>query len=193
MTDFGNWLRAYNENKKQKIAFYGLDLYSFYQSMEAVIEYLEKVSPEDAKVARERYSNFDRFQGSPQAYGHAAGFGLSPDYEEEVVATLVDLHRKEEDYLKGVGGIIDGDELFYTQQNAKIVQNAAEYYRKMYHEDEISWNYRDKHMVECLTSLLGYHSKKFPIDKRRLSFGLTIRTWGMPEQMTGESSKESGM
>lgn len=40
-----------------------MDLYSFYSSMDAVVDYLEKVSPEDAKIAREKYSNFDRFQG----------------------------------------------------------------------------------------------------------------------------------
>jgi erythromycin esterase-like protein len=28
------------------VAFYGLDLYSFYTSMDEVVEYLEKVSPE---------------------------------------------------------------------------------------------------------------------------------------------------
>lgn len=35
-----------------------------YSSMDAVVEYLNKVSPDDAKVVKERYSNFDRFQGN---------------------------------------------------------------------------------------------------------------------------------
>jgi len=162
--DFVEWLRGHNDqfnDAHKKVAFYGMDLYSFYSSMDAVIEYLEKVSPEDAKVARRRYSNFDRFQGEPHAYGQAAGFGLSGAYEKEVLSTLLDLKKKEEDYLKGVGGLIDGDELFYTQQNAELVKNAEEYYRKMYQADERTWNLRDKHMVDCVTSLFNYHKKKF--------------------------------
>ena len=66
LIDFGEWLRHWNDTRQQlhlKVGFYGMDLYSFYSSMNHVIEYLEKVSPEDAKIARKRYSNFDRFQG----------------------------------------------------------------------------------------------------------------------------------
>jgi len=161
--DFVEWLKQYNTSKelKDKIAFYGMDLYSFYSSMDAVIEYLEKVSPEDAEVARKRYGNFDRFQGEPAAYGYASGFGLSPSFEREVVATLVDLQKKEEIYLKGVGGLIDGDELFYTQQNAALVRNAEEYYRKMYHANDETWNLRDQHMFNCVSSLFEFHQKKF--------------------------------
>jgi hypothetical protein len=87
VVDFIEWLRGHNDqfgnDMNKKVAFYGMDLYSFYSSMDAVIEYLEKVSPEDAKVARRRYSNFDRFQGEPAAYGQAAGFGLSNIFEKE--------------------------------------------------------------------------------------------------------------
>jgi erythromycin esterase-like protein len=144
----------------KKVAFYGMDLYSFYSSMDSVIEYLEKVSPEDAKLARKRYSNFERFQGEPAAYGYAAGFGLSKSFEKEVIATLTDLKKKEEVYLQGAGGLIDGDELFYTQQNAEIVKNAEEYYRKMYQADDRTWNLRDKHMVDSVTTLLNFHTKK---------------------------------
>jgi len=165
VVDFVEWLRQHNDqfgtDIHKKVAFYGMDLYSFYSSMDAVIEYLEKVSPEDAKVARRRYSNFDRFQGEPAAYGHAAGFGLSHTFEKEVVSTLLDLKKKEEVYLQGAGGLIDGDELFYTQQNAELVKNAEEYYRKMYQADDRTWNLRDKHMVDCVSSLFNYHKKKF--------------------------------
>ncbi len=83
--DFMKWMRSYNETRdaSHRAAFYGMDLYSFYTSMDAVIEYLEKVSPEDAKLAKKRYSNFDRFQGEPSSYGLAAGFGLAPTFEKE--------------------------------------------------------------------------------------------------------------
>jgi len=75
---------------------------------------------------------------------------------------LCDLRERGEDYLKGVGGLIDGDELFYAKQNAKLVANAEEYYRKMYHGDESTWNLRDSHMAECVASLLDFHNEKHP-------------------------------
>jgi len=168
--DFVEWLSQFNDNKekKERIAFYGMDLYSFYSSMDAVVEYLEKVAPEDAKKARKNYSNFDRFQGEPSAYGYAAGLGLIRPLERDVVKTLVDLREKEEEYLKGVGGLIDGDELFYAQQNAQLVKNAEEYYRQMYAADERTWNIRDKHMADCVSSLVEFHTSKFPDKKQKV-------------------------
>jgi len=166
VVDFVDWLRKHNDqyhDVEKKVSFYGMDLYSFYSSMDAVVEYLDKVSPEDAKTARKRYSNFERFQGEPSAYGYATGLGLSKPFEREVVSTLVDIQKKGETYLKGAGGLIDGDELFYTQQNAELVRNAEEYYRKMYHADDCTWNLRDKHMADCVSSLIAFHNKKIQI------------------------------
>lgn len=59
-------------------------------------------------------------------------------------------------------------ELFYAQQNAKLVADAEEYYRKMYHADEITWNIRDKHMAECVLSLIEFHKKKHPNTKPKV-------------------------
>jgi len=161
--DFVEWLRKYNEKKtaEHRVAFYGMDLYSMFSSMDAVVEYLEKVSPDDAEKAKQSYSNFERFQGEPQVYGYAAGLGLSSSFEKEVVRTLVDLRQKGEAYLKGVGGLIDGDELFYAEQNAALVKDAEQYYRKMYHADENTWNIRDQHMADTLWSLYQFQNKKF--------------------------------
>jgi len=159
--DFTDWLRKYNdENENQKVAFYGMDLYSFYISMQAVVDYLRKVSPEDSKKVEQVYNQFDRFQGEPQMYGFAVGYGLSPSYQEEVVQSCINLRNKGELYLRGIGGLINGDELFYTTQNAELVKDAEEYYRKMVEPDEKSWNYRDTHMTNCVLALLEFHKKK---------------------------------
>src|SRR5688572_1998979 len=59
--DFVEWLRDYNFSlpaSATKVGFYGLDLYSLYTSIEAVLSYLNKVDPEAAKRARHRYSCF---------------------------------------------------------------------------------------------------------------------------------------
>jgi len=159
MANFVEWLREHNLSKppERRCALYGMDLYSMYNSMEAVVRYLEQVSPEDAQIARKRYSRFERFQGDPQHYGHAASLGATPSLRDECVHTLVDLQKKGEDYLLGEGGIIDGDELFYAQQNASLVANAEEYYRQMFQGDMNTWNLRDGHMASVLRELIKYH------------------------------------
>jgi len=86
MLDFVQWLRDRNDAVKdvsKKTAFYGMDLYSFFTSMDSVVEYLEQVSPKDAELARKRYSSFERFQGEASGYGYAVGLGLSKPFEKE--------------------------------------------------------------------------------------------------------------
>src|SRR5215207_6538281 len=57
VAEFVTLLREYNDALApdgQKVGFYGLDLYSLHRSMEAVVEYLDRVDPEYAQRARER-------------------------------------------------------------------------------------------------------------------------------------------
>jgi erythromycin esterase-like protein len=69
--EFVEWLRQYNHHRPETArgGFYGLDLYSLFRSMEAVVEYLEDVDPEAARRARYRYACFDHFGEDSQAYG----------------------------------------------------------------------------------------------------------------------------
>src|SRR5439155_20608939 len=51
VVDFISWLRAHNDSLPLgsiPVGFYGLDLYSLYTSIDAVIHYLDKVDPEAA-------------------------------------------------------------------------------------------------------------------------------------------------
>ena len=48
------------------------------------------------------------------------------------------------------------DELFYAEQNARLVKNAEAYYRSMFLEEVSSWNLRDRHMVETLDALVAH-------------------------------------
>jgi erythromycin esterase-like protein len=118
VVEFVEWLRAYNDNlapSDTKAGFYGLDLYSLHASMEAVLEYLEKVDPEAAKKARERYSCFDHFGQDTQIYGLVAGSGLSKSCEEEVIDQLLELQRRASDYARRDGRAAE-DELFFAEQ-----------------------------------------------------------------------------
>ena len=153
--DFVGWLRTHNDdlpNGSPKIGFYGLDLYSLHASMAEVLNYLEKIDPEAAKRARERYSCFDHFGEDTQRYGYMAGLGIAESCEEEVVGQLVEFQRRASE-LATRDGRVAADDFFYAEQNARLVKNAEHYYRSMYRSDVSSWNLRDRHMVETLAAL----------------------------------------
>ncbi len=143
------------DKSKPKVGFYGLDLYSFYSSARAVIEYLEKVDPDAAARARYRYSCFEQFAEDVQAYGYAATFGLTKTCEDEVVHQLVEITRRAAE-LASRDGRVDPEEYFAAEQNARVVKNAEEYYRAMFAGRISSWNLRDEHMVETLGHLVDH-------------------------------------
>jgi len=156
--NFVSWLRQHNDALPQsaaKVGFYGLDLYSLYCSMAAVLKYLDKVDPEAAKRARDRYSCLEHFEEDTQAYGYAASFGLSESCEEQVVNQLLELQRQTAKYANRDGQIA-ADEFFYAEQNARLVKNAEEYYRSMFRGRVSSWNIRDRHMAETLDQLAAH-------------------------------------
>jgi erythromycin esterase-like protein/predicted phosphoribosyltransferase len=162
VVEFIEWLRAHNDGLAQdatKVGFYGLDLYSLRASMKAVLQFLEKVDPEAAKRARERYACFDQFGEDTQVYGFVAGTGITKSCEEEVVSQLVELQRRAAEYARRDGRIAE-DEVFYAEQNARLVKNAEAYYRSMFLEEVSSWNLRDRHMVETLEALLAHLERR---------------------------------
>ena len=162
--DFVGWLRSYNDdvsNSSDMVGFYGLDLYSLYGSIEAVLSYLDKVDPDAATRARDRYSCFEHFGEDTQAYGYATAFGISESCERDVVEQLSELNRRASELAHRDGRVAE-DDYFMAEQNARLVKNAEEYYRVMYRSDVSSWNLRDRHMVETLVMLekhLGADSK----------------------------------
>ena len=155
---FVGWLRARNDSHPHpatKVRFYGLDLYSLRASMEAVVDYLDRVDPEEARRARDRYSCFDHVGGEGQAYGHALAFSNAIPCENEVVAQLIELRRRADAYLRRDGWIAE-DEYFFAEQNARLVRDAEEYYQQMYRAEVSSWNLRDRHMAGTLDALVGH-------------------------------------
>jgi len=157
VVDFIEWLRKYNDGLaagSPKVGFYGLDLYSLHASMKAVLRYLERVDPEAARRARERYSCFDQFGEDTQVYGFMTRLNLSKSCEEEVVRQLVELQRRGANLARG-GGAAE-EEHFYAVQNARLVKNAEAYYRAMFLEEVSSWNLRDRHMAETLDALVAH-------------------------------------
>ena len=82
------------------------------------------------------------------------------------------------------------DAFFFAEQNARLVKNAEEYYRSMFHERISSWNLRDSHMAETLDALT-HHLGRQGKDRRlgaQLSSGRCSRhrdgTTGRTESRT---------
>ena len=156
--DFIGWLREFNDripSNDRKVGFYGVDLYSLFTSIEAVVTYLEKVDPAAAERARRRYACFDHFGHDSQAYGYATSFGASESCENEVLAQLVDFRRKAAEYASR-DGHIPPDEAFFAEQNARLVANAERYYRSMFGGRVSSWNLRDTHMADTIDALAAH-------------------------------------
>jgi erythromycin esterase-like protein len=153
VVEFVEWLREFNRGQppSQQAGFYGMDLYSLFRSVGAVLDYLDRADPEAAQRARSRYACFDHFGEDTQAYGYAASFGMKASCEDEVIRQLREMNRRAADFIAGSGD--ERAEVFYAQQNARLVRNAEEYYRTMFHGRVSSWNLRDSHMVETLQAL----------------------------------------
>lgn len=172
MVDFVRWLRDHNAQRGpgpgddvnvRKVGLYGLDLYSLYGSMDAVLLYLDRVDPEAAARARARYGCFGHFGKDTTAYAYAAGLGMGKECEEQVVQQLTEMRQRALDHARSDGGTT-AEELFQVEQNALLVKNAEEYYRSMFRGSVVTWNLRDRHMADTLGSLVQHldHALKRP-------------------------------
>ncbi len=158
VAEFVEWLRRFNkelDSKKLPVGLYGMDLYSLHASIDAVLNYLEKIDPNAAKRARLRYACFDHFSRKPQEYGYATTVGAMEPCEDEVVEQLVELQQKATKFLSRDGEVA-AEEFFFAEQNARLVKDAEQYYRAMFRGRASSWNLRDRHMVETLESLVAH-------------------------------------
>ncbi len=149
---FVEWLRQWNAGGVRPVGFYGLDLYSLYRSLRLVLEYLDRVDPAAARVARERYGRLMPWEGDPATYGRAVVTGRYEACEAEAVAMLRDLLTREVEYAAR-----DGEHFLDAAGNARVVADAEAYYRVMYYGGSASWNLRDQHMFETLQALLRFH------------------------------------
>jgi protein-L-isoaspartate(D-aspartate) O-methyltransferase len=152
---FVDWLREHNTRigpDARQVGFHGLDLYSLYGSIGEVVRYLDRVDPDAARIARQRYGCLTPFQSDPAMYGLAALTDRYRSCEDDVVAMLVDLRGK-----RGQGRLHDGLAILDAEQNARVAANAERYYRAMYVGGAESWNLRDTHMFETLEAVLAFH------------------------------------
>lgn len=158
--EFVEWLREHNKElpPQRQVGFYGLDMYSMYESINAVIDYLYEVDSELAMEARIRYGCLDHVT-SEQSYGRGVASGRRPSCEDEVVQQLVAMHERSTANAQ-TGDWESADDQFQAEQNARLVHSAEKYYRHMFDDRADLWNLRDKHMIETLHSLHQHLSSR---------------------------------
>jgi len=159
MLSFIEQLKSINLQKspESKVAFYGLDLYSMYLSIEAVISYLDKVDPDAAAMARKRYACFYRYGNDDDSYGQAMNY-VKENCQKQVIEQLLELQKKRNEYLQK-NNLQGNEELFYAEQNAKVAKDAEQYYREMFSRRAKTWNLRDLHMADMVEEVSN-HIKK---------------------------------
>jgi erythromycin esterase len=146
---FVDWLRDHNARTGAGVGFYGLDVYSLWESMEVVVDYVADRYPDLLHNARRAWACFEPYDGDPHAYAYATRM-VPTVCEDEVVALLAGLRRR--------AAAPDGDPeaVLDARQNAEVMAGAARYYRAMMRADAESWNIRDRHMADTLDRLLAH-------------------------------------
>lgn len=147
------WLKEYNTGLpiNKKVGFYGLDVYSLWDSMKAMMNYLENEDPQSARSVKKAIQCFEPFNEDERMY---ARYTLNDKgCRNEVLALLKEIRMKAQ-FLDG-----DREAGFNTEQNALIAVNAEKYYSSMIGFDNESWNVRDRHMMETLDRLMKFHGE----------------------------------
>jgi erythromycin esterase-like protein len=156
VVSLAQWLRQHNDRlpTEQKVGFYGLDVYSLWDSMHAVLRYLESNDGSTAAAARRAFECFEPYADDVQEYARATMW-IPELCEDEVVDLLGKMRAAAPQFQH------DGREAFFSaEQNALVAKNAEKYYRTMVRGDSPSWNVRDRHMVETLNRLMEHHGRQ---------------------------------
>jgi erythromycin esterase len=151
--EFTHWLRAFNEPRsgQERVGFYGLDVYSLWESLNETLDYLKKYHPDHVETAVEAFHCFDPYIEDPQSY--ALSTRLVPSGCEAEVIKLLSKVR----VAAATSEVPPRDERFNAEQNALTAAGAEAYYRAMISGGGESWNVRDQHMVATLERLIAHH------------------------------------
>lgn len=150
VAEFVDWLRDFNRRTGAGVGFYGLDVYSLWDSMRVVLGYLTEYHPDAVETARAAARCFEPFAEDPHEYAWATRL-VPASCEDDVVRLLV--------AVCGRAGTLDEDPEagLDARQNAEVVRGAERYYRTMVRADAASWNVRDRHMTDTLDRLVAHH------------------------------------
>lgn len=153
VAEFARWLRRFNRQRppEHRVGFYGLDVYSLWDSLRATLGYLREHEPQQVETALEAFRCFEPYAEDPQSYARSTRL-VPSGCESQVVDLLSRL-------LSGArsDGAPPRDARFNAEQNALVATGAEAYYRAMVHGGPESWNVCDRHMTATLDRLMDHH------------------------------------
>ena len=140
---FLTWLREWNAGRPEPArgGFYGLDVYSLWDSLRRIIGWLEGNAPDAVPAAMQAWQCFVPYREDPHEYAWSTRL-VPESCEADVVALLSEVRRRAR------ASSDDDEAAFDAWQNAEIAADAERYYRIMVRGDQESWNIRDHHMVD---------------------------------------------
>jgi erythromycin esterase-like protein len=95
VADLAEWLRSRNEGlaDDRRVGFYGLDVYSLWDSLHAILDYLHAHDPAALPSAWRAFRCFEPYGEDVRDYARASRF-VSNSCEDEVVALLGEMRRR---------------------------------------------------------------------------------------------------
>ena len=147
-----DWPKSHNSGLPQnkRVGFYGLDVYSLWESLEALMDYLSIHDPNAAEIAKRAIRCFEPYDQDEHQYARSQ-YKMSDSCHDAVIRLLQEIRNKAPMYDH------DPEAALNMEQNAEIAVNAENYYRNMIGFDGNTWNFRDTHMMETLNRLLRFH------------------------------------
>ncbi|MUL41298.1 erythromycin esterase family protein [Streptomonospora sp. PA3] len=147
---------------EERTGFFGLDVYSLWDSLQAVLDYLREHEPDQVGAAMSAYRCFEPYAGDERAYARSTAL-VPPGCADEVASLLTGMRQgamAAETGSAGTAGDAGGSaERLAAVQNAEVVANAERYYRSMIGGGTGAWNIRDTHMADTLERLVDHYGR----------------------------------
>ncbi|MCM3094297.1 MULTISPECIES: erythromycin esterase family protein [unclassified Cytobacillus] len=149
------WMHDYNQDLKdqsQMAGFYGIDIYSLWESMDEIIKLLESKGAAELEAAKKAFACFEPFHRKPENYAVAAEF-----YGDACEKELADLFLKIKNKWEETSHF--EEESLNLLVNSLVALNAENYYRAMVKGGPDDWNIRDHHMVNALEEVSQFYGE----------------------------------
>ena len=150
--DLAQWLAEHNADlpAEQRAGFFGIDVYSLPESMQAVMAYAREHAEDLSDEIAAAYRCLERFGDNLHDYARFTMTGQNCADEAQAVLSLLkdNAERLSEQNRKA---------FFNAKQNAYVVKRAEMHYRAMAEPQANSWNKRAEHMKATVARLLDEH------------------------------------
>lgn len=144
------WLNGYNQTmvSKNKIGFYGLDVYSFWEWTNQDIPVQHEIFQNAIKQVAESFADYnnDALKYATAVHKTNANHSASTQNLWNIVQKNIEQQPKDE-------------ARFVLQQQALLALNGERYFRTMVIDRVRSWNIRENYMAETLKRLLDFHGR----------------------------------